>query len=162
MENGSKALLIAGAILLVVVIIGIGMAVMNNANTSVNDSMSSMSTQEIDAYNAKYAMYEGEQSGANIKSLVGILISNSNANKDEISKIPGMSLENMSSEVINTGVPEEAGNVSAYVRVLENIRTSVQTKHKYWVEMSYQSNGLVDYINISYDKSNPLELMQRD
>lgn len=162
MENSSKALIIAGAILLCILIIGIGMAVMNSSNTSVTDAMSSMSTQEIDAYNSKYAMYESEQAGSNVKALIGILISNSSTNKDEITKIPGVYIENMNKEVIDTGIPEEAGNISNYVKGLEKVRTSVQPKHKYWVEMSYQDNGLIDYINISYDKANPLELIQRD
>lgn len=161
MENGSKALLIAGAILVGILIIAIGLFVVNNTNMTITDSMTSMSTQEIEAYNSKYSIYEGEQSGANIKSLLGILITDSNINKNEITKIPGVHIENLNKGTINSGIPE-IGENSSYIRKLESIRTNIQTKHKYWVEMSYQSNGLIDYINISYDKSKLLEPIQRD
>lgn len=159
MENGTKALLIAGAILVVILIIAVGMFVTNNATSTINDSIGSMSTQEIEAFNLKFTMYEGEQTGANIKALVGTLIANSNTNKSEISKIPGVFFEN-SDKTYDSGIPESDSN-SEYISGLENIKKNIDTKHKYWVEMSFQDNGLLDYINISYDKSNKIEPMFR-
>ena len=47
MENASKALLIAGAILLAILIIAIGMFIYNSAQSTINNSMQSMSTQEV-------------------------------------------------------------------------------------------------------------------
>lgn len=159
MENGSKALLIAGAILVVILIIAVGMFVTNNANSTVNDALSSMSTQEIEAFNLKFTMYEGEQTGANIKALVGTLIANSNTNKSEITKIPGVFMET-SDGTYDSGIPESDSN-SEYISGLENIKKNIDAKHKYWVEISFQDNGLLDYINISYNKSNKIEPMFR-
>lgn len=159
MENGSKALLIAGAILVVILIIAIGMFVTNDANSTVDDALSSMSTQEIEAFNLKFTMYEGEQTGANIKALVGTLIANSNTNKSEITKIPGVFME-ISDGTYDSGIPEADSN-SEYISGLENIKKNIDVKHKYWVEISFQDNGLLDYINISYNKSNKIEPMFR-
>ena len=44
MENASKALIIAGAILLSILIIAIGMFIYNSASSTITDSLTSMST----------------------------------------------------------------------------------------------------------------------
>ena len=54
MENASKALLIAGAILLCILIIAIGMFIYNSASSTITDSMSTLSTQEVDAFNNQF------------------------------------------------------------------------------------------------------------
>lgn len=159
MENVSKALLIAGAMILCIVIVAVGIYIFKDSNTTITDSMTSMSTQEIDAHNTKFLMYEAKQSGANIKSLVGILITNSNSNKEENARIPGVYIEN-ENDSDDSGIPENGKN-SSYIAALENIRNNVVLKHDYWVEMTYQDNGLIDYINIYYDKNNIDESMSR-
>ena len=50
MENASKALLIAGAILLCILIIAIGMFIYNSAQGTIVSSMNSLSTQEVEAF----------------------------------------------------------------------------------------------------------------
>ncbi|MBR3614269.1 MAG: hypothetical protein IKL55_03730 [Clostridia bacterium] len=162
MENSSKALIIAGALLISILIIAVGMFVFNGANSSITDTMSAMSTQEIETFNAKYSIYEGEQTGSNVKSLIGVLISNSNSNKDENIKIPGVYFEEKgNSKFKNSGLPENGEN-STYIEALQNIKLSIENKHKYWIEVSYQNNGLIDYINISYDKNKIIKPMSRN
>ena len=60
MENASKALLMAGAILLAILIIAIGMFIYNSAQSTINNSMQSMSTQEVQAFNNEFNNIEGE------------------------------------------------------------------------------------------------------
>lgn len=160
MENTAKALLIAGAIIICVLIVSVGMYIYNSSQGDVMTAMASMSTQEIEVYNSKYTLYEGEQTGADIKSLVGILITNSNVNKDDPTRIPGIYLEN-AQKFEDSGIPEN-GDDASYKNVLEQIRKCVEIKHKYWVEISYQNNGLVDYITISYDKANIAPPLRRN
>ena len=62
MENASKALIIAGAILLSILIIAIGMFIYNSAQSTINDSMTSFSTQEIEAFNNNFESYKGNLS----------------------------------------------------------------------------------------------------
>ena len=41
-------------------------------------------------------------------------------------------------------------------------KQKLENKHRYWVEVSYQKNGLIDYINVSYDKDHVIEPMSRN
>lgn len=163
MENSSKTLIIVGAVLICIMIIAVGMYIYNTSQSSIDVSMTTMSTSEIEAFNARYTIYEGEQTGSNVKSLVGVLISNAKTNSEENTKIPGIYLENKENtgDSMNSGLPEN-GESSLYINALQDIRQQIDSKHKYWVEVNYQSNGLIDYINISYDKNNIIEPMSRN
>ena len=83
MENASKALLIAGAILICILLIGVGMLVYSSAQGTVDEALSSMSEQEINMYNSKFTTYEGpRQSGSNVKTLLGRIRTNNTTNGD--------------------------------------------------------------------------------
>ena len=160
MENASKALLIAGAILLCILIIAIGMFIYNSAQSTITESLNSMSTQEIEAFNNQFSTYEGLQDGTQLKSLMVKLIANADTYKDKNTKIPGVIIEqpNIGSgeDFLHAPVPEN-GNIGEYIKILGKIRILVQSKHDYWVEMSFQNNGIVDYITITYNPNNPAE-----
>ena len=164
MENSTKALLIAGAMLLCILIIAVGMFIFNSASGSTNDAMSSMSTNEIDVFNKQFDIYEGLQTGAQIKTMIGILIGNANTNRDEPVKIPGLGINkcvNTDKKQSHAKVPE-AGDIGTYIEELGKIRNRIDKKHEYWVELSYQSNGLIDYITITYDADNPEAVYTRE
>ena len=77
MENASKALIIAGAILLSILIIAIGMYIYNSSQGAIDGAGKQISAQELDTFNRQWEMYEGKQTGANVKSLVSKLSANS-------------------------------------------------------------------------------------
>ena len=54
MENASKALIIAGAILISILIIAIGMYIYSSSTSSIENAISSMNTQEVQAFNATW------------------------------------------------------------------------------------------------------------
>ena len=83
MENASKALIIAGAILLSILIIAIGMYIYTSAQAQVNNSLTNMNTSEIEGFNSTFSSYEGVQTGSSCKALIGRLISNANTYKEE-------------------------------------------------------------------------------
>ena len=69
MENASKALIIAGAILLAIVIISLGLIVVNNVRNVTDNT--NLSEQEIQSFNAKFTSYEGENvAGSRVNSLI--------------------------------------------------------------------------------------------
>ena len=68
MENASKALIIAGAILLSILIIALGVFVFNQAKSAVGNT--GLSDQEVAAFNSKFDSYEGKQKGSSVKALV--------------------------------------------------------------------------------------------
>lgn len=154
MENASKALLIAGAILISILIIAIGMFIYNSAQSTINNSMQSMSTQEVQAFNNEFMSFEGKQSGSNIKAMIGTLIANANTYRDEPSKIPGVRFDkvNNSSEssVLEAEVPE-ASQPAPYITALNTIRNKVEPKHQYWVSITNQDNGIIDALIVTYD-----------
>lgn len=160
MENASKALLIAGAILLCILIIAIGMFIFNSASSTITDSMTSLSTQEIDAFNNQFTSYEGRQTGSNVKALMGRLIGNADTYRDEPAKVPQVFINQLSNTVQNNVDAsfslDDAGDPQEYITNLGTIRNRVETKHEYYVEINYQNNGLIDYIVISYDATDNL------
>lgn len=80
MENASKALLIAGAILIVILLIGVGMMVFQGAQTSIEGSLDTMSSQEVQAFNSQFSSYEGTVKGSAAKSLIQKVIASNGSN----------------------------------------------------------------------------------
>lgn len=79
MENASKALLIAGAILIAILLIAIGMMVFNNANGTITSATANMSAQEKQAFNRPFKVYEGQKSGTIVRELIEYVnVNNSN------------------------------------------------------------------------------------
>lgn len=153
MENASKALLIAGAILLCILIIAIGMFIYNSASSTITDSLTSLSTQEVEAFNNQFTSYEGVQTGSNVRALMGRLIANADTYADEPAKIPALHIDATRSN--NSGAQDivvtAAGDTQAYIDACGKVRNTVETKHEYYITINYQQNGLIDYVWIVYD-----------
>ena len=66
MENASKALIIAGAILLSILIIGLGMTIYQKASGAMNGA--DLSGTEIQTYNSEFEQYKETQTGTNARS----------------------------------------------------------------------------------------------
>lgn len=77
MENASKALLIAGSILVCILLIGVGMMVYQSIQGTVFEGISQMSSQEKDLFNSQFQNYEGARvNGANVKALINKINNN--------------------------------------------------------------------------------------
>ena len=114
MENASKALIIAGAILLAILLISLGILIFNQAQYTVNNS--GMSQAEITAFNNKFLKYEGVQDGSVVKSLVNeVIASNSDDNNPDV-------------KVNNSETPSTSG---------------ISTTKKYTVTLNYNTMGRV-------------------
>ncbi len=68
MENASKALIIAGAILLSILIISLGIMIFQQGQDAIKNS--GMSKAEISAFNGQFTKYEGDRRGSAVKSLI--------------------------------------------------------------------------------------------
>lgn len=82
MENASKALIIAGAILISIILISIGIMVIQSGQQLVSEAEQSMDEQTLLAYNTKYTNYIGRQRGSTIRTLVQQVQSNNASNPD--------------------------------------------------------------------------------
>lgn len=153
MENASKALLIAGAILLCILIIAIGMYIYNSAQSTIQDSLTSMSTQEIEAFNNNWESYKGKQTGSNISALVGRLIANAKTFEDEPGKIPAVTMPKITAagnENI-TAKTNGAGSQQNYINDITKIKNKIENKHAYYVTFAYADTGYINEIIISYN-----------
>ena len=85
MENASKALIIAGAILLAILIISLGILIYNQAAGVVNNN--AMSEVEVQQFNQKFTQYEGTNvKGAQVNALLNQILQNNVANQEDTSK----------------------------------------------------------------------------
>jgi len=123
MENASKALIIAGAILLSIAIIGIGMSVFNQASETVNKS--NMEGQVLEQFNAQFESYEGSIKGSNLKSLYSKVIANNQAYVDDETKI-----------VKINGVDD--------ANTLSGVRKGIKSSTTYDVTIVYDQGQVVD------------------
>ena len=85
MENASKALIIAGAILISILLISVGLIIMNSINDSVQEGARSAESQSAEIFNSNFSMYAGEQKGSTVKQLITkIISSNGSDSKHQI------------------------------------------------------------------------------
>lgn len=74
MENASKALIIAGAILLSILLISLGLVVYNQASDQIGNA--NLDQQQIEAFNSKFTPYQGANvSAAQVNALRQLVIS---------------------------------------------------------------------------------------
>lgn len=73
MENASKALIMAGSILIAIIIISLGIMVFKNMSNSVNNQ-ANLTKQQIAAFNSKITPYLGESvSGSQVNALMQLV-----------------------------------------------------------------------------------------
>lgn len=83
MENASKALIIAGAILIALLLISVGIMIFNSSSGLFGSATAKMSEQEKSMFNQEYLMYEGKRvSGSQVAELIRKVDAN-NANESE-------------------------------------------------------------------------------
>ena len=74
MENASKALIIAGAILLAILLIALGVYVFQQA--SANTGTEQLSSTEVQSHNDPFSRYEGQCTGTEVKALLDTIRTN--------------------------------------------------------------------------------------
>ena len=82
MENASKALIIAGAILLAILIIGLGIFIYRQAANTVSDT--GMDQLAIQQFNAQFTQYDSKTvSGGSARALYGTVVNNNNTDTEK-------------------------------------------------------------------------------
>lgn len=86
MENATKALLIAAAVLVAILIISLGLVVYNMAAEAMGNV--NLSEQEIKVHNDKFIQYEGEaERGSQVNALLQTVLTNNLDATDEGQKV---------------------------------------------------------------------------
>lgn len=88
MENATKALLIAAAVLVAIIIISLGVYVVSLAQNQMKGAESGLNDVEIQSSNSTYKSYEGTSvSGTKVKALVDAVYNHNLTESDESRKI---------------------------------------------------------------------------
>ena len=136
MENASKALLIAGAILLSILLITLGIMVFSNAKGTINDV--NLDAQQVQAFNSKFTMYCGTGvSAAKVNALVEAVTANNARNTDKIS----ITINGLTSRTDYTGDASSSNGYNSYSYVFTATRT-------YTVKYTTSTTGVVNAITI--------------
>lgn len=132
MENASKALIIAGAILLSILIIGLGMAVFNNVKENLSGA--NLDKEQITAFNSQFEDYLGDNvKGTSVRTLCSN-IQASNATEENERQIK-----------ITYGTNKEVTSQSEIM----TLRSSIKTGKYYKVTATYSTTTkLIDSITI--------------
>ena len=154
MENASKALLIAGAILICILLIAVAMYIYNSANATIKSAGSKMSQQEKDIYNANIQSYVNNGvKGSEVKSMIDSIISQNQSNVGEEGKFIGLYTNGTISNYNNgSKLRSECEAASVYdatdgskIVAGENNETLVQNATKAMKELKSKINSQKNY-----------------
>lgn len=156
MENASKALIIAGAILLAILIIGIGMYIYSSSHNTLESAKDQMSEQDKTSFNQQWNTYEGAQGGNTVKTLLQKIIANCNTNAQEAQRLVDVFFakgtdtnDRQNIQITVANAKTDNGAISA----LTTLRNSIEARHTYFVNIEYSGKtSLVNRIIIRYDE----------
>ena len=139
MENASKALIIAGAILLAILIIALGVYIFNQAKSSTN--MDELTNQQVQAHNNTFENYEGSINGTQAKALIDAIRNNNQT-------MPDLGDISVTSNVVSMNNEKDNSK-------LADLKNAFQTTSKYTVKITAyettegQYKGYVKAISIN-------------
>lgn len=85
MENASKALIIAGAILISILLISVGIIIMNAINEPVQEGANTAASQAVEIFNSKFSGYSGtKMEYATARQCITAIQSSNGAGANEI------------------------------------------------------------------------------
>lgn len=153
MENASKALLIAGGVLIALLVISLGMYILGRAqDTAVSAEERRLQTLTQEQIN-KFSQYSGEIYGAEVENCIRRMASY-NKNKAESEKIKIYLSKNTSGtgEVEYNGSPNEIIDNNASNKV-KNIMSATDRNDRYIGTITYKVNGMIEKINFKLKTS---------
>ena len=141
MENASKALIIAGAILLAIVLVSLGVLVINNARKDIDNQ--TIDQASIEAFNSKITVFCGnDKTGTEMNNLISAISSSngSQLNKAEKHYIAIKVTASVGTAV--TGDTDITGQAVASYPIFDN---TIKYKATYKTGV----DGYVNYVEIS-------------
>lgn len=126
MENATKALLIAAAVLIAIVLIAVGIRILNSSEGVTNNVDKVTTAAGLSVHNSQFTDYEGKQTGVEVKALL---------NKAAATHRSG------SEHKVNVNSYTDANSIASY-------RATIVANATYTVSVEYDSNGYVCKIKI--------------
>ena len=132
MENASKALIIAGAILLSILIIGLGMFIYQQAAGAMGGA--NLDPQKVSAYNSEFENYEGTRSGTQVRALLDAVRAHNNANTDD----PTLNITVIEGTASGTTT---APTAVVTAKTVNDIKANIKAGKTYTVDFGYDANS---------------------
>ena len=150
MENASKALLIAGGVLIAILLIAMGMKIFNSTSDTTDNVETTMNATEVAMFNNKFMSYIGNKKTANeAKALINLVISNNSINTKKVS------VRFINKKDTNYNVPT-TDSVEKLSKIISNIsevssntfKISIGTYNEGMLSSGYDEKGYIKYILI--------------
>lgn len=140
MENATKALLIAAAVLVAILIISLGLVVYNKASEAV-DGSADLSEYQIQQFNEKFTKYQGENvSGGEVNALLTTVFNHNNSQED-------------TSTCVKVGTESDDDAYVASSNEIEATPTKVSTGSRYTVTCKVNKKSkLIDTITVKQNQ----------
>ena len=134
MENASKALIIAGAILIAILLIGIGVALINALNGPQEEALGQISGTAMNIFNGKFEKYAGQNKrGSDVKTLLSEIITNNAATQSgRIVKV-----KTTGSQITTGAISTATDNTTQ----LSTLRNNIVGSKYYTVTLTYGTTG---------------------
>ena len=148
MENASKALILAGAILISIMIISLGVLLFNKMGSSAKDA-ANMDEQEIANFNSKITPYVGDNiSGSQVNALIQLVISidNSAISSGDLSKTVSINYKSTNNKNNTISVNASKQLKDSVGDATRKVNTGAGIYYK--VKATYGDDGLIKSIKV--------------
>jgi len=137
MENATKALLIAAAVLVVILIISLGIGVFNMASEQVENA-GDLSEYQVQQFNDKFIKYNGTNvSGSDVNAMLKTVFNHNQVQENDTTMV-----------TVGTGTAAAAGD--RVTTTMTTAPTKVSTGSRYTVVCQYDANSkLVTHIQLT-------------
>ena len=147
MENATKALLIAAAVL-----IALGVSIVSSAQDQINRSNTALDSAEIESFNSQFRSYEGAAvSGTKVRTLGRAIIQN-NQGQDDDSRQVEMRLVKGNEIADISKLSAASGNAvieKSTTEVPTTGENAIKTGNRYIVKCQTDKSGLIKVIYIA-------------
>ena len=142
MENATKALMIAGAVLLAILVIGLGMTIFSSVGGIMGNVGSQADEMEVKQFNSKFETYKGQKSGTQCRALVDTVITSNNTYRKQ----------NDTARIVKVTMGTETEKEAS--KDLQAINDAIVPGKQYTVSMEYdEDTAFVSIITITEKSS---------
>lgn len=150
MENASKALIIAGAILISILIVGLGVIIYNNVSDIARSG--TLDEQQISAHNSPFENYFGNNvSGSNVRALISAINNNNRtaqSNDESVGNYIFVKINDGTASTFNATIS------AADIRTSKNYTVALggdssKFNDETTADAAYWTNGYIKYITIT-------------
>lgn len=144
MENASKALMIASAVMISIAIISIGVMVYNAVRSTINNI--DVDSVAVSTHNSRFVTFIGEMTGVDVKRCIqNVLANNFNDNTATEYKVE-VSIVQSGSTVDYVKFTNATKTGSGRQTVCNQMSTNIKENYRYQGVVSYSSNGIITKI----------------